>query len=93
MCAVRAVFLAHLGDLPNDQPIRERQLKVDAVVLLFRFLVGFLLGGILFFCLSFGGEIPLKISGPIPFIVGLIAMIWGDKFILAFLKILDKLPI
>jgi hypothetical protein len=68
-------------------------MKADLVVLLLRFVVGFLLGGILFLCLSLVGGLPLEISGPIPFIVGLLAMIWGDKFILAFMKLLGNLPI
>ena len=67
-------------------------MKVDSVVLLLRFVVGFFLGGILFLCLSLVWGLPLKISGPIPFIVGLLAMIWGDKFIIGFVKLLGNWP-
>ena len=63
-------------------------MMVDLVVLLLRFVVGSFLGGILFLCFSLVGGLPLKISGPIPFIVGLLAVIWGDKFIVAFMKLL-----
>ena len=52
-------------------------MKVYSPVLLLRFLVGFLLGSILFFLLLF--VVALKVSGSIPFLVGLLAMIWGGS--------------
>jgi hypothetical protein len=67
-------------------------MKVDLVVLLLRFVVGFFFGGILFLCLSLVGGMPLKISGSIPLLVGLLAMIWGDKFIIGFMKLLGNWP-
>ncbi len=65
-------------------------MKLDFTVLWLRFLVGFLLGNILFLLLLF--LLPLKISGFIPLIVGLLAMIWGDRFIAAFLKLIGNWP-
>ena len=65
-------------------------MKLDFTVLLLRFLVGFLLGSILFLLLLF--VLPLKFSGFIPFIVGLLAIIWGDRFIVAFLKLIGNWP-
>ena len=68
-------------------------MKPDFIVLLLRFVVGFLLGGILFLCMSLGLGLPLKVSVSIPFFVGLLATIWGDRFIVAFLKLLREWPL
>ena len=67
-------------------------MKRDLTVLVLRFAVGLLLGGILFLFLSLGWGLPLQISVPIPFLVGLLATILGDKFIVAFLKFLSNWP-
>lgn len=64
-------------------------MKPGFTALLLRFLVGFLLGSILFLLLVF--ELPLKITCFIPFVVGVLAMIWGDRFVLALLKLLARL--
>ncbi|MFN8008889.1 MAG: hypothetical protein U0V70_18060 [Terriglobia bacterium] len=60
--------------------------------LIIRFLVGFLLGGILFLCLSFIWGIPLGIGGGLPFVIGVLSMIYGEKFILAFVRLLSNWP-
>lgn len=52
-------------------------MKLDVMVLSLRFLVRFLLGSMLFGFLFF--VVPLKILGLIPFLVGLLAVIWGGS--------------
>jgi len=69
-----------------------RWMKPDFVGLLLRFIVGLFLEGILVLCVSLVWGLPLIISGPIPFLVGLLTMIWGDKFIIAFMKLLANWP-
>ena len=65
-------------------------MKLDFSVLLLRFLVGFLLWSILFLLLLF--VLPVKLSVFVPFIVGLLTMIWGDRFVVATLKLLANWP-
>jgi hypothetical protein len=65
--------------------------RTDLVVLLLRFVVGLLLGGILFLCMSLWWGLPLNITVPVPFLVALCATIWGDRFIIAFMKLLGHL--
>jgi len=50
-------------------------MKVDLVVLLLLFVVEFFFGGIPFLSLSLVGSMPHKISGSIPLVVGLLALI------------------
>lgn len=69
-----------------------RAARADIAVLLFRFVFGFLLGGIVFLFLSWIGGVPVYVSGPIPFFMGFCAMIWGDRFLETLARWIGRLP-
>lgn len=67
------------------------EMWMDSVIIIVRFLLGVLLGGILAFWMMIWFSVPLSIGGLFALLVGVLSGIWGDRFILWFLNIFKAL--
>jgi uncharacterized protein (DUF983 family) len=65
--------------------------KEDIIILIIRFIVGSIIGGLLSLAIIFIIETPIWpsiiIGGMITLIAAISATIWGDKFLIGFMKI------